>query len=79
VADRAPQAAAALRAERPRPDHPRHDLEHGGERRRLRCGIAFGLARRRGNAAGEFIRRRVPPLGRRRALLARHGIGARAA
>ena len=79
VRHRAAQAAAALRARGHGPDHPRDDLEHDREHRRLCRRVAVGLAERGRAPAGEPVRRRVPAERRsaRRALLARHGVRAR--
>ena len=80
VRHRAAQAARAVRGQRPGPDHPRDDLEHGGEHRRLRRRVAAARAGRRGASPGDAVRRRVqaPGASRRRARLARHRVGARA-
>ncbi len=45
IRDRAPQAGAALRPRGTRPDHSRHDLEHGREHRRLCAGLARRAAK----------------------------------
>ena len=77
---RVAEAAGAVRARRPRPDHPRDDLEHGGQRRRLRRGVAGRRAVGGRASAGQPVRRRVPARGRRRReVLARHRFGARSA
>ena len=78
VRRRAAQAARAVRRGRPGPDHPRHDLEHGGQHRRLRRGVADARARRRGAPPGDAVRRRIqaPGRSRRRARLAWHCVGA---
>ena len=45
--DRTAQAAATFRTLRPGPDHPRDDLEHDCEYRRLCCRVVIGRAKRR--------------------------------
>ena len=81
VRHRAAQAAAAVRPRRPGPDHARDDLEHDREHRRLRraCRCRSRRAptstgRRACSSTCSGSRR-----GGRRALLARHGVGARSA
>jgi Na+/proline symporter len=76
----AAQAPAVIRSGRAGPDHPRHDLEHDRQRRRIRGDLAARHARRPGGAPGECVRRRLSPGGDSRSvLLARYRLGERAA